>query len=420
MKKFLAILIAIVAVFALVACTLEKADEPAKNTAKPDAGTATADPNETVDYSKVKVGLICLHDENSTYDANFINAMKATAAKLGLKDSQLIIKTGIDESAACYDTAAEMADEGCTLVFADSFGHEPYMKQAAQEFPNVQFCHATGTNAPTANIANYHNAFASIYEGRYLAGIAAGMKLNEMIASGKITAEQAKIGYVGAWPYAEVKSGFTSFFLGARSVCPTATMDVVYTQSWFDIAKEKSAAENLISSGCVLISQHADSEGAPKACEAAGVPNIAYNIDTTPLGPTTAIISSKINWEPYFELIIKAVATGGTIPTDYCGDFSTGSVALTDLNPAAAAAGTQEAIDAAKAKMIAGELKVFDTSTWTYEGEHLTEYIADVIDAGDFVKETNVIHDGYFDESNASTFRSAPYFDLIIDGITVK
>ena len=420
MKKFLAILIAIVAVFALVACTLEKADESAKNTAKPDAGTATADPNETVDYSKVKVGLICLHDENSTYDANFINAMKATAAKLGLKDSQLIIKTGIDESAACYDTAAEMADEGCTLVFADSFGHEPYMKQAAKEFPNVQFCHATGTNAPTAGISNYHNAFASIYEGRFLAGVAAGMKLNEMIASGKITAEQAKIGYVGAWPYAEVKSGFTSFFLGARYICPSATMEVVYTNSWFDIAKEKSAAENLIASGCVLISQHADSEGAPKACEAAGVPNIAYNIDTTPLGPTTAIISSKISWEPYFELIIKAVATGGTIPTDYCGDFSTGSVALTDLNPAAAAAGTQEAIDAAKAKLLSGELKVFDTSTWTVDGEHLTEYIADVIDAGDFVPETNVIHDGYFDESNASTFRSAPYFDLIIDGITVK
>ncbi len=197
-------------------------------------------------------------------------------------------------------------------------------------------------------------------------------------------------------------------------------MDVVYTQSWFDIAKEKSAAENLIASGCVLISQHADSEGAPKACEAKGVPNVAYNIDTTPLGPTTALISSKINWEPYFELIIKAVATGDTIPADYCGDFSTGSVALTTLNSAVAAAGTQEAIDAAKAKMIAGELKVFDTSTWTYKGEHLTEYIADVIDAGDFVKETNVIHDGYFDESNASTFRSAPYFDLIIDGIIEK
>ena len=420
MKKFLAILIAIVAVFALVACTLEKADEPAKNTAKPDAGTATADPNETVDYSKVKVGLICLHDENSTYDANFINAMKATAAKLGLKDSQLIIKTGIDESAACYDTAAEMADEGCTLVFADSFGHEPYMKQAAKEFPNVQFCHATGTNAPTAGISNYHNAFASIYEGRFLAGVAAGMKLNEMIASGKITAEQAKIGYVGAWPYAEVVSGYTSFFLGVKSIVPDVTMDVTFTGSWYDETAEKEAANKLIQRGCVLISQHADSEGAPKACEAAGVPNIAYNIDTTPLGPTTAIISSKISWEPYFELIIKAVATGGTIPADYCGDFSTGSVALTDLNPAAAAAGTQEAIDAAKAKLLSGELKVFDTSTWTVDGEHLTEYIADVIDAGDFVPETNVIHDGYFDESNASTFRSAPYFDLIIDGITEK
>ncbi|MBP5311333.1 MAG: BMP family ABC transporter substrate-binding protein [Clostridia bacterium] len=399
MKKIIAIIIAFAAIFALAACT-------------------TGNEGGAVTMENVKIGVICLHDENSTYDANFINAVKAIQTKLGLKDSQVIIRTGVDESDACYNAAAEMADAGCNIVFADSFGHEDYMIQAAREFKNVQFCHATGTKAKVVNLDNYHNAFASIYQGRYLAGVAAGMKLNEMISSGKIASSDAKIGYVGAWPYAEVKSGYTSFFLGARSVCPSATMVVTYTNSWFDIAKERTAAENLISSGCVLISQHADSEGAPKACEIAGVPNVAYNIDTTPLGPTTALISSKIDWEPYFELIIKAAVDGTKIPVDFCGTFATGSVALTKLNTAVAAAGTQEAIDAAKAKMIAGELNVFDTSTWTKDGQTLTEYVADVVDNGDFVPETNVIHDGYFDESNADQFRSAPYFDFLIDGIT--
>jgi basic membrane protein A len=242
------------------------------------------------------------------------------------------------------------------------------------------------------------------------------MKLNQMIADGKITAEQAVIGYVGAWPYAEVKSGYTSFFLGARSVCPTATMKVEYTNSWFDIALEKSAAEKLIGDGCVLISQHADSEGAPKACEAAGIPNVAYNISTISIAPTTALISSKINWQPYMELIISKTmeGKGSEVPYDWCGGIEEGSVQLTELNAAVAAPGTQEAIDEAIKAFKAGTLKVFDTSKFTVGGVTLTEYKADV--DGDFVGETNVIHDGYFDES-ADNQRSAPYFDIIIDGI---
>ena len=397
MKKIIALIIAIVTVFALAACTTTGKKE--------------------VTMDNVKIGVICLHDENSTYDANFINAVKAVQAKLGLKDEQVVIRTGVDESDACYKAAADMADSGCDIVFADSFGHESYMVQAAKEFPNVEFCHATGVSAKVQNIKNFHNAFASIYEGRFLAGIAAGMKLNEMISSGKITSDQAKIGYVGAWPYAEVISGYTSFFLGARYICPSATMKVVYTNSWFDIAKEKESAESLIKDGCVLISQHADSEGAPKACQAAGVPNIAYNVDTTHLGPDTAIISSKIDWEPYFELIINAVVKGEAIPTDYCGDFSTGSVALTKLNDKAAAPGTAEKIAEIEGKLKSGEIKVFATDSFKVKGETLSEYKADV--DGDYAPDTNVIHDGYFDESNAKDFRSAPYFDMIIDGITV-
>ena len=365
-----------------------------------------------------KIGMICLHDENSTYDNNFIQALRQVQKDLGLSDDQVVIVTNIGEDSSCYDAAVDLAkNKGCKVIFADSFGHESFMKQAAQEYPEVQFCHATGTSGKIANIENFHNAFASIYEGRYLAGIAAGLKLNEMIAAGKITAEQAVIGYVGAFTYAEVISGMTSFYLGARSVCPSATMKVRYTGSWYDQAKEQEAATALIEKDkCVLISQHADSLGAPTACELAGVPNVSYNGSTYSAGETTFIISSAINWAPYFQYIIETVVKGEAIAPDWCGAIATNSVVLSGVNQDVAAEGTIEKINEAIKALEAGTLHVFDTANFTVDGKTLTEYLADV--DGDYTGETNVIHDGYFDESNAVDFRSAPYFDIIIDGVT--
>ena len=362
-----------------------------------------------------KVGLICLHDESSTYDKNFIDSMYRALENLGLEESQLELVTGIGEDESCYQKASELA-QTCDIVFADSFGHEDYMIQAAKENKDVWFCHSTGTKAHTANLDNYYNAFASIYEGRYLAGIAAGMKLNEMIAANEITAEEAIIGYVGAFPYAEVVSGYTSFFLGARSVCPSATMKVRYTSSWYDFDKEKSAAEALMQNdGCVLISQHADSYGAPEACESAGVPNVTYNGTTVKKCPNTYVVSSKIDWAPYYEYMIKAKMDGKEVSEkDYTGSLSTGSVKL-DAVGTCAAEGTQAAIDAAAAQLKAGTLHVFDINTFTVGGQKVESYLADVDDFGDFKGETEVIKDGYFHESE---YRSAPYFDLRIDGIT--
>lgn len=402
MKKISALLLALAMLFCFAGCG-------SKDTGS-DSKTATGD------YASVKIGLICLHDENSTYDNNFIEALKSAQKELGLSNDQVLIKTNIPETDACYNAAAELVEEGCNVIFADSFGHESYVLQAAQEFPDVQFCHATGTKSKTAGVKNFHNAFAAIYQGRYLAGVAAGMKLNDMIAKGTITADKAVIGYVGAFNYAEVVSGLTSFFLGARSVCPSATMKVTYTNSWFDIAKEKESALNLINSGCVLISQHADSEGAPKACEEKGVPNVAYNISTISMGPNTALISSKIDWSPYFKMIINAIKDKTDIPTDFCGTMKDGYVVLTELNEKVAAEGTAEKLKEVEDKLNSGEIKVFDTNTFTVGGKKLETYTADVIDEGDFKPETEAIKDGEFAES---TERSAPYFDLkYIDGIS--
>ena len=401
MKKFLAMLLALVMALSLVACG-EKKDDTQGN----GDGDATA--------AKVKVGFITLHDENSTYDKNFIDAAKEACANLGLVENEdYFIKTNVGETEQCAEVAADLVDAGCNIIFADSFGHEPYMIEVAKANPEVQFCHSTGTRAHTEGLANYHNAFASIYEGRYLAGIAAGMKLNAMIEAGDIKAEEAKMGYVGAFTYAEVVSGYTSFYLGAKSVCPTVTMDVTFTGSWYDETLEKEGAEKLIQGGCKLISQHADSLGAPTACENAGVPNVSYNGSTQAACPNTYIISSRINWAPYYEYAIKAVMNGTTIDTDWTGTLATGSVVLTDLNTTVAAEGTAEAIAAATEKLEKGEIHVFDCSTFTVKGETLTSYMADV-DAGDNAPDTEVVHDGYFAESEK---RSAPYFDLEIDGI---
>ncbi len=417
MKKILALLLALVMVFALVACgTTEPAPEVEPETPEVEE-EPVVDETPAEEESAVKIGLICLHDENSTYDLNFLNGMYEAVENLGLDpEADLIVKKNVPEGNECYEAAADLVDAGCNVVFANSFGHEPFMIQAAKEFPEVEFCHATGTMAHTEGLANFHNAFAAIYEGRYLAGIAAGMKLNEMIEAGTITAEEAVIGYVGAFTYAEVKSGYTSFFLGARSVCPSATMKVQFTGSWYDETLEKEAATTLINSGCALISQHADSMGAPTACETAGIPNVSYNGSTLAACPNTFIVSSRINWAPYYEYMVNCVANGEAIATDWTGTIATGSVVLTDVNTDVAAEGTVEAIEAAKAELVAGNLKVYNTDTFTVAGAPLTTYLADVDTDAEYTPDTEVIADGYFHESE---FRSAPYFDLDIDGITL-
>ncbi|MBQ3528947.1 MAG: BMP family ABC transporter substrate-binding protein [Oscillospiraceae bacterium] len=388
MKKLFALLLAAVLVFGMVACG---------NGADKD----------------MKVGFIFLHDEQSTYDKNFIDAAKEACEKMGVT---MVQKTQIPESQACYDAAVELIEtEGCEIIFADSFGHESFLMDAAKKYPDVQFCHATGTQAHTAGVKNFHNAFASIYQGRYAAGVVAGLKLNEMIANNTITAEQAKMGYVGAFTFAEVISGYTSFYLGAKSVCPTVTMDVKFTGSWYDETKEKQAAQSLIDGGCVLISQHADSMGAPTACETAKVPNVSYNGSTAAACPETFLISSRINWAPYFEYMITQVKEGKEIATDWTGTIETGSVVLTEMGKNVAA-GTKEKLDSVIAGLKDGTINVFDTANFTVKNEKLTSYKADVDTDAAFTPDTEVVENGIFQESK---FRSGPYFDVRIDGITL-
>ena len=398
MKKFFAFVLVLVMIFALCACTSEQSNpEP---TAAPEAAV-----------KPIKAGLICLHDENSSYDANFITSFKEVCEAKGV---DYLIKTGVGENSEAYEAAAELVDSGCNIVFADSFGHEDYIIQAAAEFPEVQFCHATGTKAHTMGLPNYHNAFAAIYEGRFLTGVTAGLKLNELIAADSTI--KPIVGYVGAYSYAEVISGYSAFYLGVKSVCPEAEMIVTFTGSWYDETAEKEAAVTLMKQGCVVISAHADSMGMPTACETAGVPFVAYNGSFKAACPNTYMISTKIDWAPYYDYVINAVANEEKIPADYTGTFATGSVQMCEINEAAAPANLAATLAKIQESFANGNLKVFDTNTFTVEGETLTSYLADVDSDEGYTGDTEVVIDGYFHESE---FRSAPYFDLSIDGITL-
>ncbi len=363
-------------------------------------------------------GLITLHGDTSTYDANFIEAFKAACKAKNVKP---IITTDVDESADCTTAADNLVDQGCKFIFADSFGHESFLMESARKAPEVKFSHATGTQAHTANLDNFSNAFASIYEGRYLAGVTAGLKLKDMLEKDPNTSKV--IGYVGAHPYAEVVSGYTSYYLGVKSIVNDVTMKVLYTGSWYDEAKEKTAANTLINTHkASIISQHADSWGAPTACETAGVPNVSYNGSTEANCKNTYLVSSKIDWQPYFEYCFDKVLANESIEKDYTGKLGStlynGSVALSPLGKKAPVSGTEEKLNEVAGQLRDGSLKVFDCSKFTVDGEHLTSYLADVNSDAAFTPDTEVIktENGvtYFAESE---FRSAPYFDVRIDGI---
>ena len=360
--------------------------------------------------TKDKFCLITLHDSNSSYDKNFIDAFNEIGTELGV---DVEIKSGVPEGEECYNAAKEFAESGCKGIFADSFGHEEYILRAAKEYPKIQFAHATGTLAHTEKLDNFHNVFAKIYEARYVTGIAAGMKLNEMIKNNEIKESEAKIGYVGAFPYAEVISGFTAFYLGAKSVCNSTTMKVRYTGSWYDEQLEKKTAEKLIDDDkCKIISQHADSQGAPNVCESKGVPNVYYNGENTQL-TKSYLISQKINYKPFFKIFVEKTQKGTKMDYDYTGSLNDDSVIVYKAS-SIAASGTQAAVDKAIEDLKSNKTKVFDTSKFTVNGTKLTSYKADVDTDENFEKDTEAISDGYFHESE---LRSAPYFDIIIDGI---
>ena len=361
-----------------------------------------------------KVGVIYIGDENEGYTEAHMKGIQEMKKSLGLTDAQVIEKKCIPEDEKAYDAAIDLAEQGCKYIIGTSFGHESYLIQVAKEYPDIVFAHATGYQAGLSGLKNMHNFMPSVYQSRYVSGVVAGLKLNDMIVSGEITAAQAKIGYVGAYPYAEVVSGYTAFFLGVRSVCPSATMEVRYTNSWADMTLEKETAEALIAAKCVLISQHADTTGAPTACEARGVPCVGYNVDMIAVAPNAALTSAALNWGAFYTMSAKAVMAGESFDVDWSKGYSDGAVYTTAINSKVATADAQAKVDAVVNGIINGSVKVFDTATFTVGGKSIETLIAE---GGDFAKYAAYVKDGAFNEQNGF---AAPAFDLRIDGIVER
>ena len=402
MKKLFSTLLSATMILTLAGCS---------DGGKTSASTGTDDKTYTV-------GMVCIGNAEMAYDRNFYNAADAAKEILADKGINIEWKYTYDhpEGDPVAADCTEFGEDGAIAVFLNSYGMENAMLTVAGDYPETVFASLTNEGSKSDDLDNTVNAFPSIFEGRYLTGIAAGMKLNEMIENGEITEDEAVLGYVGAYTYAEVVSGYTSFYLGAKSVCPSAKMLVEFIGSWGDPAMEATTAEHLIDQGAVVISQHSDSTTPATKCQEKGVYHIGYNIDMSDVAPEASIVSSTIDWTNYFVYVIETIVNGGTVDQDYMNHgIKEGDIKLTALNEEVAAAGTAEAIEAAKQDIVDGKLHVFDTSTFTVGGKEVTEAYLDM--NADFTPDdVNAISDGYYHES---VYKSAPNFDLRIDGITL-
>ena len=414
-NRILAMLLAGSMIFSLAACSGGTSTE---ETTPAETGTTETTPAETEGTKTVKVGLICIGDENDQgYTYNFIRGKDAVTEALAEKGITVewSVKWNIGEDSSCEEANIELAEEGCQLIINNSFGFEPYMLKVAPDYPDIEFIACTNQASWTDDLPNTHNAFANIYEGRYLAGVVAGMKMQEMIDNGDITADQAVIGYVGAYSFAEVISGFTAYYLGAKSVCPSVTMKVSFVGSWSDATLEANAAQALCDEGCIMISQHSDNTTPATAAQSNGAFHTGYNNDMISIAPEASLIGTRIDWSVYFAYAIEAVANGEEFDQDWCHGMDEGAVVMTPLNEDIAAAGTAEKLSEVEEAIRTGALQVFDTSTFTVGGEELTTCLALDTD-GDFVADSEeAVFDGAFHESY---FQSAPYFTVQIDGIT--
>lgn len=411
MKKWLSVILSIVMLCSIFAGCGSSEEGTSSESSQTPGSEAASDREES--NSDIKVGFIFIGDENDGYTYAFYTGVKEMQEEYGLSDDQISIKWNIGENEDCFEAACDLADEGCNIIFANSFGHEDYMMQAAELYPDVEFCHATGNQAAESGLDNMHNYYVAVEESRYVSGVVAGYKLNEMIADGTITEDEAVIGYVGAYAYAQVISGYDAFYLGVKSVCPSATMKVKYTGSWGDQSAEYDVAKALIEEeNCVIISQHSNTTGPASACEEMGAYVVGYNISMTDTAPNAALTSASLAWGPYMSYAVGCVLNGEQIDADWCKGYPDGACLITDINEKAFAAdtytGLTDKVAEVEQALTDDAMEVFDVSAFTVDGKALDESYLDS-------KGNAPVWDGAYHESY---FFSAPDVSFVIDGIT--
>ena len=405
-KRLLAMLLAGAMIFGLAACGNDQG-----TTETPDAGETTPAGTESgaPEGKTVKVGLICIGDENDQgYTYNFIRGKEAATEALAAEgiNVEWVTKYNIGEDSTCEDANIELAEAGCQLIINNSYGFEDYMLKVAPDYPEIEFIACTNLNSTFDDLDNTHNAFAKLHQGSYVDGVVAGMKLNQLIEEGTITEDNAFIGYVGSFPYPEPLSMLTSLYLGAKSVCPSVQVKTKFINSWGNLTEEANAAQALCDEGCMVITNYTDGSAAATTAQSNGAYYVGYTADVTSVAPDAALISTRVDWSIYMEYAIAAIANGEEIAQDWSGDIGSGAATMTTLNETIAAPGTQEAIDKAVADLAGGMpvfagplsgVNTFDQSEWT-------------LPEGEAYWESDVEKNGF----------SAPQFCWIIDEITVE
>ena len=427
----------VVAVLCFVACS-GKALETYNTTFANKYNTDVDNTGYTADLTgmSLTVGAIMVGDETEGYTKAHMDGINAAKAFLESKGATVTIvwKKSVGEDATCATACGDTITAGATLVITNSYGHQFVIGDTIAANPGVTFVSMTGDLAATSGLANWKNAFTDVYQSRYVSGVAAGLKLKQLVEDGMVADKNKdangniKIGYVGAYPYAEVVSGYTAFYLGIKSVVSNVVMDVKYTNSWFDFNKENETAKALIAEGCIIIGQHADSEGAPTACEQAFdegtlVYSVGYNVGMLQAAPRASLTSATNNWAVYYTNLFYNKILGNEINVDWHAGYEAGAVGITELNGKAFKTDISAELKAVVDKLQEGKLQVFDLSTFTVNGEKITSYMADVIPDNDYTPDTEVVKTTTIDGKEVkyiseSTVRSAPYFALRIDGIT--
>lgn len=428
--------LSLAAVLTLAACGNVDKGEKLPFNFDPDFSYVT---EEAVGGKTLNVGAILIGDETEGYSEAHIKGIEAAKKTLEAKGAKVNVsyEKKVPEGNEVKTKVETLTSAGNNIVITNSYGHQDAFGEGQFDVtahPTVDYISMTGDRACLSDAANYHNAFNATYQSRYIAGYVAGLKLEEMVNSNSIPAASLtangdiKLGYVGAFNFAEVVSGYTGFFLGVQSVVPNVVMDVKYVNSWWDHDAEKSAARDLIANGALIVSGHADSTGAPEACEEAyksgtTVFNVGYNVSMLEAAPSCSLTSATNDWSVYYTHAFFNKITGAAIEKDWSQGYENGAVAITKLNYKCFATSKDELDNKVKARagqVRDGSVKVFDCSKWTVDGEHLDEYY--ITDSWSTVIGTQCIKTDnnctFFDESNASQVRSAPYFDVRIDGIT--
>lgn len=344
MKKVLSILLALVmVVLCFAACgNTQDADQGDKT----QTATIAAIPKD-----QLKIGVIHIGDpaDGSGYSYTHDLGIQGMQKNLGLSDDQIVRQLNVSDSdtTAIRNAIEDCIAQGCNVIFGTSYGYMDTMEALANEHPDVIFSHGTGYKSNGSNLNNY---FGRIYQARYLAGIAAGLKT-----------KTNKIGYVSAYgtELAETCSGINAFALGVQSVNPDAVVYVKELKSWFDPANETAYAEALINMGCDVISQHCDTANPQIAAEKAGVFGCGYNSDMTKDAPKAHLTATIWNWDVYYTAAVQAVIDGKWVEF---GNYYKGvKEGLCDVSPLSAncVPGTQEKIDAVKALYNDGSWDVF-------------------------------------------------------------